>query len=257
MNCLHCNAEIPVDSVLCPSCGRCIDHSNSSVVRLDFGGTAGQLAGYMLLSAVASLVIIPLAWVNVAIQRWFCRNLKFSDGSSASFAGKGEQIVGWFILYITIVVGFQVLNFKIPDSAIGSRLLLLAGYALAITGIGLILLRWTVSKVELSIGPKLSFEGTYGEFIGWYALLLLSFLTVIGWAWASAGMYRWMARSTRGSGIQFAFHGKGHQLLWRTLVCGLLCLFIIPIPWMIIALMQWVVENITMTRSAVESVVAA
>jgi uncharacterized paraquat-inducible protein A len=249
MNCPGCAAEIPDNSNPCPRCGQTIQ-SATSHVQLDFGGTAMQLLGWILLSVAATLVVVPLAWVQAAINRWFCRNLRFSDGTTAVFRGTGGQVVGWMILYIVVVVGFQVANRQAAKLGLGLSLLLFVVYVLAIAAIALPLIRWSVSNLELSSGPPLSFTGAYVGFLGWYLLLLISFFTIIGWAWAGAGMYRWYARNIHGQGIEFQFHGKGHQILWRTLVCALASVLIIPIPWITLWFMRWCVQNVSMTRGA-------
>jgi uncharacterized membrane protein YjgN (DUF898 family) len=135
-------------------------------------------------------------------------------------------------------------------------LLLFVVYILAIVAIVLKLVGWFVSNVEFGSGPPLSFTGAYVGLLGWYLLTVISSLTIIGLAWALAGMYRWYARNTHGQGIEFQFHGKGHQILWRTLVYALACVLIIPIPWMTLWLMRWFVQNISITRGASAAVAA-
>ena len=255
MNCPGCGAEIPDNSNLCLRCGQMIQPAQASV-QLDFGGTAMQLFGWMLLAIVATLVVVPLAWVQAAMNRWFCRSLKFSDGTTATFRGTGGQVVGWMILYLVVIVGYQVANSQAAKAGIVSSLLLLVVYFFALPAIILKLIGWSVSNVEFGAGPPLSFTGTYGGFVGWYLLLVISPFTIIGWAWAIAGMYRWYARNTHGQGIEFRFHGQGQQILWRTLVFALASVLIIPIPWMALWFMRWFVQNTSFTRSASAAVVA-
>jgi uncharacterized membrane protein YjgN (DUF898 family) len=250
MTCPACASEIPDNSTFCPRCGQTIQ-SAGGVVHADFVGTAMQLLGWVLLSIISACVLIPVAWVYAATGRWFCRNLKFSDGTTAAFRGTGGQIVGWVVLYLVVAIGFQVANrIAAKEGNIGLVLLLLVVYIVAISAIALQLIKWYVSMVELSPGGSLTFTGTYGGLIGWYLLVGISVYSIIGWAWASAAMYRWFARNTHGAGVEFEFHGKGHQILWRVLVYVLTCILIIPIPWMALWLMRWLVQNVTMTRSA-------
>jgi uncharacterized membrane protein YjgN (DUF898 family) len=225
------------------------------VVHAEFQGTAMQLLGWILLSIISACVVIPLAWVYAAMGRWFCRNLKFSDGTIATFKGTGGQVVGWVILYMVVVIGFQVAN-RMAAKEIGLILLLFAIYLVVIAAVALQVISWYVSSVELSPGPQLTFTGTYGQLLGWYLLVGISIYSIIGWAWASAAMYRWFARNTRGAGVEFQFHGKGHQILWRVLVYVLTCILIIPIPWMALWLTRWMVQNVTMTRSVSASAAA-
>jgi uncharacterized membrane protein YjgN (DUF898 family) len=61
----------------------------------------------------------------------------------------------------------------------------------------------------------------------------------------TAAMYRWMAENTRSAKSALRFYGKGHQILWRTVVLALLCILIIPIPWAFLWYAQWLVRNLT------------
>ena len=254
MFCPGCGAEIADNANLCPRCAQ--NRPPEANVQLELGGTAVQLLGWILLAIVASLVLVPMAWVAAAMNRWLCRNLKFSDGTTATFSGTGGQVVGWIILYLVVVIGYQLANQYAVKAGILFMLVLLAVYFVALAAIMIRLIGWFVSHVELSSGPSLSFTGTFGGLVGWNLLVMISCLTIIGWAWAAAGMYRWFARNTRGQGIEFQFHGKGHQILWRTLVLCLTSILIIPIPWMTLWFMRWYVRNVSLKRGAGAAVAA-
>lgn len=257
MRCIRCTAEISSSAQFCPQCGQNCQPAKVVVTgRLDFSGTAMQLLGWTLLSAFSFLVVLPSAWVQAAMARWICRNLRFSDGTTAIFRGTGGQVLGWWTLYILVVVGFQVANIMASKLGIGAVVLVLLAYLVINAGIGLKLIGWFISNVELSSGPRLSFAGTYGGLLGWTALSILSIYTIIGFAWVGTAMYRWFARNTRGIGVEFQFHGKGHQLLWRLLVFLLACVLIIPIPWMSLWVMRWMIRSISMSRIASAPMVA-
>ena len=134
------------------------------------------------------------------------------------------------ILYLVFDVGFQIANPHAYKTSILLGLWLLMIYMAAIPAILLKLIVWFVSNLEFSAGPPLSFTGTYPGLLGWNLLVMISCITIIGWAWASAGMYRWFARNTHGQGLEFRFHGEGHQILWRNFVFAMSCVLIIPIP---------------------------
>lgn len=63
---------------------------------IEFKGTGFQAIGWSLLYVLLALFVIPAAWGAVALYRWFVRNLSFSDGTRASFAGRGGRGVGLF-----------------------------------------------------------------------------------------------------------------------------------------------------------------
>jgi uncharacterized membrane protein YjgN (DUF898 family) len=188
------------------------------------------------------LAAIPIgfagAWVYVAACRWFCRNLTFSDGSTAEFSGKASQILGWWALLI--LVGWPRWHEFLDYPAVLGAVFWLAGM-LASLG----LLRWFVKHVELSSGSQLHFTGGLGEYIGWEVLLGLSVLTIIGWAWILAAMYRWMARHTESETRALRFHGEGPQILWRTLATLLFCIPVVTIPWAFLWYTRWLVGNTT------------
>ena len=72
--------------------------------RIEFKGTGFQALGWSLLAVVMSLFVIPAAWGAVALYRWFVRNLSFSDGTQASFEGRGGQVWSYFV--IVMLLGF-------------------------------------------------------------------------------------------------------------------------------------------------------
>jgi hypothetical protein len=80
-----------------------------------------------------------------------------------------------------------------------------------------IILRWFVGCLRSEDGAlNIAFTGGFWGFIGWNLLIVFSVFTIIGWAWALAGFFRWMCRSTLGTHA-FAFVGSGWQILWRSL----------------------------------------
>lgn len=73
--------------------------------------------------------------------------------------------------------------------------------------------------------------------------MIVSFVTIIGWAWVVKYMMQWLCRSVRGP-LQFDFVASGLEILWRTLVFLLLCMLVIPIPWMIQWYANWMISQI-------------
>lgn len=104
-----------------------------------------QVLGWALLSsAVSILVVLPSAWVQVAMARWICRNLRFSDGTTAIFRGTGGQVVGWWTLYILLVIGFQVAECYGLQARDWVVVLVMLVYLVINAGIGLKLIGWLV-----------------------------------------------------------------------------------------------------------------
>jgi hypothetical protein len=107
-----------------------------------------------------------------------------------------------------------------------------------------VIIRWIVSNLT-SNGERLpiSFQGSAIGYVGWYLLLLISSITIIGWAWVMAFWMRWICRNTEGTRREVVFNGSGWQILWRTVVFSLASSFIIPIPWMLRWYGNWYVSQ--------------
>ncbi len=212
--------------------------------RIEFKGTGFQALGWGLLAFVLSLFVIPAAWGAVPLYRWFVRNLSFSDGTQASFEGRGEQVWGYFA--IAMLLGFvPQLSRAVEDPAasflvsIGLSILVLPISAV----IGLKIIRWFFSSIRLSCGTNLNFKGNYGPYLGWLLLVTLSVYTIIGWAWASVAMLRWVCRNIEGGDNQLVFIGNGWGFLWRGFLAALASMFIIPAPWMAVWIARWFSRN--------------
>ncbi len=209
-------------------------------VRLQFTGSALQTLGWIAASILAGLLAaIPLAWVNAAMIRWICRNTTFSDGSTAEFRGTGGEVVVWHVLLFLVMLGENALN---PPAAIFGLTYVL------ISGVVLMLLNWFVYNLRLNPGPHLAFTGSYINLLGWYVALLLSCITIVGWAWVAVAMYQWMARNIKGDGIAVEFRATGLEFLWRGLVTALGSCLIVPMPFLILWFGRWLIGNIVLIR---------
>jgi hypothetical protein len=177
------------------------------------------------------------------------RNLVFSDGTKASFEGRGGEI--WFYFVIAAVLGFlpQLSNLLPEDQQLGAVLAIVLVLVPLSVAIWLKILRWIFSSIRLSCGTTLSFEGSYGGYLGWTALLFVSFFTIIGWAWVGIAMLRWIYRNVKGGEHQVVFVGSGWGFLWRYFLMALGCIFIIPIPWLVLWLTRWFIRHTEIHRA--------
>jgi hypothetical protein len=212
-------------------------------VTLRFLGRGLQALGWGLLAIVAVVLVIPAAWGAVALYRWFVRNLVFSDGTKASFEGRGGEI--WLYFVIAAVLSFLPQFSQVfPEDQQLTVLVIFILLSIPINvAIGLKIFRWFISKIRLSCGTPLSFDGSYGGFLGWTVVLYLSFLTIIGWAWVGVAMLRWICRNIKGGEHELVFVGSGWGFLWRYVLMALGSIFIIPIPWLAVWLTRWFVRN--------------
>ena len=193
---------------------------------------------WLTLAWILSVILaIAAVWVFEGACRWFCRSLRFSDATRAGFSGRGGQVLGWWIL---CALAGRRWNIHAPEGV-------LLEIALCVLGLwgALNILRWFVGHVALSSSRGFSFLGTYAELVGWEILLGLSVLTVIGWAWVLAAMYRWLARNTRANDIALRVHGLGRQILWRTVVAILFSIPVVTIPWVWLWYARWLVQTTT------------
>jgi len=224
-------------------------------VHVELWGNVVQVLGWIVIFVLASIVIIPAAWVLAAIGRWFCRELHFSDGRKASFTGQGGEILGWWVLWSLAGafrhsvghIGLFSINVIGIDAGVSQNGNLVVSIAQWLLGLwaGWQIIRWCIEHVEFDNGEHFTFEGGYWPFAGWETWVGVLGITVIGWAWGLAAMCRWMAEETRSAESTLRFWGLGHQILWRSVVLVLLCILIIPIPWACLWYTQWTVQNVT------------
>jgi len=154
-------------------------------VSLAFEGGALKLAGRGLIAVVLSALIIPAAWGAVFLFRWVVENLSLSDGTKASFVGRGKDIWGYFVIVALAGAVPQVLSGVFRDNS-GTEVLVLWGAILLLTpvtvAVYLKIFHWLLSNIKLSCGTNLSFEGRFGAYLGWVVLLYVSLFTIVGWA---------------------------------------------------------------------------
>lgn len=217
-------------------------------VNVRFTGGALPMFGRALVSIVCTLLIVPAAWGSVPFVRWFIEHLEWSDGSQSSFDGEPGEV--WYLFSLAGLIGF------IPGIAqyqFGQGLAVSVGSSV-VTGIltpliAVPLWRWYTQHTRIGQTADLTFDGSVPGYIGYNLLVQVSFYTVIGWAWATVVLWRWVLSHMRSHEVSFEFAGSGLNILWRTFVMVLGCLFIIPIPWMVRWYIAWFVEQTVMQRT--------
>lgn len=194
------------------------------------------------------LFIVPAPWAAAFFFRFLCSRVALPNGARLSFAGRAGDI--WYIhvaIAVLALVGRfeRVLDNSHHHAAIGAQLF----FILIATPVSLILqtyvMRWFCSKLRSADGGlNITFEGNVFGLLGWTVLMVLSFATIIGWAWVLKATYRWMCRSVRGT-HRFEFTATGWDILWRHVAAFFMCIFIIPIPWVIRWLTNWWISKIS------------
>jgi hypothetical protein len=219
--------------------------SASSAAALSVSLPVWGLFGRALLVMIGHLLIIPSPWTSTSFYKWLCERVSLPDGRRLTFAGTPGDI--WYV-FIAWSVAIWIGQFPYGDAGqfhYGELVTIPLSWIL-----GVLFLRWICAKVGTEDGSlRLAFEGRYLPYIGWNLLLMVSFITIIGWAWVVKFMMQWICRNVRGT-AGFEFNATGLSILWRTLVFVLLCVLIIPIPWMMQWYTRWMISQVSVARAS-------
>jgi len=196
------------------------------------------LLGRALVFLIGFLLVIPAPWVATSFYRWFVERLRVPQRPSLGFTGKPTDI--WYVFVILALcsyAGFSNVRYLplilIPLQAFLSWMTV----------------RWIVANISSQERPLgLSFEGSPWGYVGWYLLLYISAITIIGWAWVTTAWIRWMCRNIAGTRRNLVFDASGWQVLWRTVVFALAAVFIIPIPWIMGWYARWYVSQFALVE---------
>ena len=243
--CAGCGARLDPDALFCAACGLLAGAGpREGRVTLEFRGTASQAYIWIPWWILLSLLVIPAGWGVASLSRWYLRNLRFSDGTEAWFEGSGGQI--WWYFVLQGVLGI-----------IGSFVPFLGLASLFVDAwVDFVVLRWFSQNSRLSNGTRPSFRGTYWTYLGYYLLLVLSFLTIIGWAWIMSAIMRWICRNLTIGSRQVVFVGTGFGFLWRGIAATLGSLPIVTIPWVWVWFMRWLTRSVVIEDTTTSSTVA-
>jgi GYF domain 2 len=193
------------------------------------------LLGRSIVYIIGIVFVIPAPWVAVWFYRWFASRLQVPGRPNFSFTGQVADI--WWAFILLPLLGLV--------GAYDPTYQLIAFILQAV--LSWFVLRWLVSNLA-SNGQKIgaTFNGSVWAFIGWQLLMIISFITIIGWAWVITAMVRWMCRNISGTRREVLFNASGWQVLWRSVVFALLFFLIIPIPWMLRWYGQWYVSQFSL-----------
>jgi hypothetical protein len=206
------------------------------LISVDFSIWA--LLGRALLFVIGFLLVIPAPWTATSFYRWFIERLRVPQRPDLGFTGKPGDI--WYVFVIQGLcsyAGFSddpyPLLIAIPLQAFLSWMTI----------------RWIVANIS-SQGRHLplTFAGSPWAYLGWYLLLYVSVITIIGWAWVTTAWIRWICRNITGARRTILFNASGWQMLWRTLVFALAAAFIIPIPWAMGWYARWYVSQFVLVE---------
>lgn len=183
---------------------------------------------------IGLLLVIPTPWAIVWYTNWFVSRVQVPGRPNLSFTGRALTIALWYFGAIVIAIIFAVIASESENRVIAD-----------VGGLIQIVLYWLFLKYLVanlaSNGQPLGlfFSGSVWAYLGWTLLTVISFITIIGWAWVFAAQMRWICRNIQGTRREVVFKGTGLQFLWRVIVFALACSLIIPIPWMYRWLLRW------------------
>ena len=191
------------------------------------------LFGRTLLMVIGQFLVIPAPWTATGLYRWTTPHIQVPGRPNLAFTGQPLDI--W---YVFIVLGLMAYA-GLADSTIVSLLSLVLQAFLQ-----WMIVRWVLSRLS-SNGQDIpiSFKGSPVVYIGWYLLMVISAITIIGWAWVLTAWMRWICRNIEGTRREVTFNASGLDMLWRTIVFTIACAFLIPIPWMLRWYSNWFVSQ--------------
>lgn len=247
--------------------GRVDNPPLDDLVRLEFFGTGFHLLGWTfvlicgwIVIAVAGMMAISFAaffnsrflqslgllvvlvglapvfyalW-TAAIYKWYIGHLSISDGTRASFQAPGDAIWRYFaVIGLAIVVS----TYLPYHSALLAVLLVSLGANYAI-------IRWFIRNISLNTRESMEFQGSVLVYLGFMMLLVVSSLTIVGWAWVAAAFIRWFCRNISMEHRNVTFAGSGWQILWRSILLLAGSLLVGPFPWLGVWFIQWTTRNV-------------
>ncbi len=190
------------------------------------------MLGRFLLLAIGYFFVIPAPWTGTGFYRWIASRIAVPGRPNLAFTGQPGDI--WY--------AFVATGLMIYVQAYDNRLELILVPVSAF--LAWILIRWLAGNLS-SNGQRLpiTFNGSAVTYIGWQLLMYVSLITIIGWAWVVSAWMRWICRNIGGTRREVVFNGTGLEVLWRTVVFVIGCIFIIPIPWLLRWYTNWYVSQ--------------
>ena len=213
-------------------------------------GAAGQplsvdfsiwaLLGRVLVFSIGSMLVIPAPWTATGFYRWFIEHLRVPQRPDLGFTGKPGDI--WYVFVIQGLCSYAGFSDDWYPTLI---VIPLEGFLSWMT------VKWIFANIS-SEGRQLplNFAGSPWSYVGWYLLLYVSVITIIGWAWVMTAWMRWICRNVDGTRRDIVFKADGWEILWRTVITVLLAVLIIPIPWVTAWYYRWYVSQFALVERA-------
>jgi hypothetical protein len=203
-----------------------------------------------LVAIIGIALVLPAPWAGLWLYRWVTEHVALPGGRRLSL----ESSLGecWYIF-----AGMGLVQYFGPAFAKTDAQFLASIFALALSvWLNVRLIDWFCRSLRAeSGGLSLAFEGGFWPYLGWVLLVMISTLTIVGWAWVVKYQIRWICSKIVGThGFEFVASGWG--LLWRSVLVAFGFLFILPIPWALNWFFNWYLSQFVVTSRAASAAVA-
>jgi hypothetical protein len=197
-----------------------------------------SLLGRSLVFVIGLLLVIPAPWTATSFYRWMVSRLDVPGRPNLAFNGQVGDL--WYVFVLIGVLSYSGVS--------GYAVVKLAAFVVQ-AFLSWMVVRWIAANLS-SNGQALpiAFKGSVWGYVGWYLLLYISFITIIGWAWVQTAWMRWICRNISGTRREIVFNASGLDVLWRTVVFVIACVFVIPIPWVLRWYTRWYVSQFDLVQ---------
>ena len=207
-------------------------------LSVDFGIWDFVWRGFVLMISLA--LVIPTPWALVMFCRWMASCVRVPQRPNLGFTGRVVDVMWYYAAAVLYIAAEWT----------GSRYFGLVA-DLAQLVLYWFFIRWFIANLTSNGQPLgLRFAGSFWGFLGWCVLVVVSVVTIIGWAWVYTAQLRWICGHIEGTRREVVFIGTGIEFLWRSIVLMLGCLLIIPTPWLYRWFNRWLASQIVLVDKA-------
>ena len=180
------------------------------------------------------------ASVATNFYQWMTSRLRVPQRPNLDFTGQVSDI--WYVfvaMALSVYVGCDRLRFLqyiiIPVQAFLSWMTV----------------RWIASNFS-SNGQRLpiAFDGSPLTYVGWYLLLFISAITIVGWAWVTTAWIRWICRMSAARPRDRLQRHRPGGAVADAGVFAVAAAFLIPIPWVMRWYTRWYVSQFALVERA-------
>jgi GYF domain 2 len=191
-----------------------------------------------LVFIIGLVLVIPAPWAATSFYRWMVSRVRVPGRPNFGFTGQPGDI--WYVF-----VALGLCTYAGLSGYTYLPLILIPVQAL----LSWITVRWIAANLS-SNGERLpiEFNGSALGYVGWYLLMYISVITIIGWAWVITAWMRWICRNVGGTHREIVFNATGWGMLWRTVLFSLGCGLLIPIPWVLRWYTRWYVSQFALVE---------